>query len=86
MRTTEGRRKVPSHIKMHRSRPMPPKLVENPCPPRDPQYHDAWVAAITESDRNHGFIRPPGFYTRAFHYSEDGKLWSEYWPDDGDEY
>ena len=87
MKTVEGRRKkTPSLIKVRGSRPLPPKCVENPCPPRDARYHEAWVAVITESDRVHGFIRPPGFYRREFHYNADGDLWDEYWPDDGDEY
>jgi hypothetical protein len=84
---SEGRRqKVPSLIRVKSSRPMPKKFVENPCPPRDPQYHDVWVAAIQESDRNHGFKRPPGFYTREFHYDGNGELWDQFWPDDGDQY
>ncbi len=77
---------MPSHIKVKPSRPMPKKMVENPCPPLDARYHEAWVAAITESDRNHGFTRPPGFYTREFHYAGNGELWDEYWPGGGDEY
>lgn len=85
MKTTEARKKVPSLVKVKPSRPMPPKMVENPCPPLDPQYHEAWVAVIKESDRKNGFVRPPGFYTREFHYNEDGELWNEYWPGDGDE-
>jgi hypothetical protein len=68
MKTTEGRRKVPSLIKIKGSLPMPKNVVENPCPPEDPQYHDAWVASIKESDRNNGFKRPPGFYTNAVNF------------------
>jgi hypothetical protein len=81
MTGTTGRKKQPSLIKVKPSRPMPKTIVENPCPPEDPQYHDVWVWAIRQSDRNHGITRPPGFYAREFHYDEDGELWDEYWPE-----
>jgi phage terminase small subunit len=78
---SEGRRrKVPSLIRCLPTRPMPKNYVENPCPPEDPRFHQVWVAAIQESDRNHGIKRPPGFYTREFHYDGFGELWDEYWP------
>lgn len=79
-------KKVPSLIKVKPSRPMPKTVVESPCPPRDARYHEAWVAAIQQSDRSHGITRPPGFYRREFHYNGDGELWNRYWDGDGDEY
>jgi hypothetical protein len=80
---TEGRKKVPSLVKVVKpSGPMPKRIVENPCPPADAQFHEAWIAVIKESDRNNGITRPPGFYSREFHYSGDGELWDEFWPAD----
>jgi hypothetical protein len=75
------RRKTPSLTKGLASRPMPKTIFENPCPPQDPRYHAAWVKNIRESDKNHGIIRPPGFYRREFHYDANGDLWDEYWPE-----
>ena len=74
------RRKTPSLTKGLSSRPMPAKYWESPTPPLDPRYHAAWVKNIRESDKNHGIIRPPGFYRREFHYDINGNLWDEYQP------
>ena len=84
MKTTEARKKVPSLVKVKPSRPMPPKMVENPCPPLDPQYHEAWVAVIKVSDRKNGFVRPPGFIPGSFITTRTAAV-NEYWPGDGDE-
>jgi hypothetical protein len=79
------RRKTPSLIVCNPPGPMPKRYVENPCPPQDPRYHEVWVKAIRESDRNHGIIRGPGFYRRETHYAADGELWDKYWPEGPDD-